>query len=585
MSHSVQSRILLTIAFTCAFAAGSLCGCSLSRSKVPFTGALSQSVPLAALGPEARDGILTGASSTAWFSFNPGRAKIKKNAEGRGSRGAVEVLVRNEGQDAVTISLGLVSSSDLDNRGALRDRLAARNLSTVTRVTGDLRIRMLLPDSGPDADVCGFALSLTGKETSRVSIVSASIEKAETGWQRSASSLWTGFTSEGGRIDCDSNRETAVQLVPNSLLSINLGPTAGKDESEQLGSVLRQNRVSFVAGNMKLGFRKSPAPGNTFIPSFMVRNLPVSVVPSGIFDSLSGLRVTYDKAFAVNDASNPSSPILADPSMIIEWPVSAWRRSDREVFAWDRFPSIIIFDTANYAVQDKMFKRLAFFVEKQGYRGKLLSDAEMTDLHGYNAHDYRAESLAAFFAEAKKSGFPLNPDELDLEAILAAEGIIRKDGSSWAAGAGAVISISRESESYLRYLFMAHEGFHGIYFVDPDFRAEVSSVYKSMDPRAIKYLETYFTIVDGLGYDVSDSYLMENEFMAYMMQQPEDRVAAYFTGNISERFVRYKGDPKLNEYIQSTKASEFVRAAQELNAYSFGRWGIAGGRIGLYFFD
>ena len=317
----------------------------------------------------------------------------------------------------------------------------------------------------------------------------------------------------------------------------------------------------------------------------MVPKLPVSVIPSDGYNTLSGLRVTYGKNLAVNDAANSSSPILADPSMIIEWPVSSWRRSDREVFAWDHFPSVIIFDTANYAVQDKLFKRLAFFVEKQGYRGKFLTDAEMADLHGYNAHDYRAESLAAFFAEAKKISFPLNSDEVDLESILLAEGIIRKEGSSYVAGAGAVISISRESESYLRYLFMAHEGFHGIYFVDPDFRAEVSSVYKSMDPRAIKYLETYFTIVDGLGYDITDSYLMENEFMAYLMQQPEDRIEKYFTENISERFLRYKGDQKLDEYIESTGASEFVRAAHELNDYAFGRWGIAGGRIGLYFFN
>jgi len=585
MSHFIQSRILLTVVFACAFASSSLCGCSLPRSKVPFTGASSQSVALNALSAEAREGILTGQFSTAWFSFNPARAKIKQNAKSRGSRGAIEVVVRNPGQDAVAVSLGLVSSRDIDGRGMLKDRLAARNLSIVSRVNGELRVRMLIPESGPNADICGFALSLTGNKTSRVSVVSASIEKAETGWQRTASSFWAGFTSEGGSIDCTSPRSTAVRLVSDSLLSLSLGPAEENGGSEKLGSILRQNRISFVAGNMKLGFRKSPAPANTYVPSFMVQNLPVSVVPADGSDSLTGLRVTYGKPFAVNDAANPSSPILADPSMIIEWPVAAWRASDREVFSWDRFPSIIIFDTANYAAQDKIFKRLAFFVEKKGYRGKLLSDAELVSLHGYNAHDYRAESLAAFFTEAKKTSFPLNADELDLEAILAAEGIIRKDGSSWAAGAGAVISISRESESYLRYMFMAHEGFHGIYFVDPDFRAEVSSVYKSMDPRAIKYLQTYFTIVDGLGYDVSDSYLMENEFMAYLMQQPEDRVSTYFTENISERFLRYKGDPKLDEYIQSTKASEFVRAAQELNAYVFGRWGIAGGRIGLYFFN
>ena len=49
---------------------------------------------------------------------------------------------------------------------------------------------------------------------------------------------------------------------------------------------------------------------------------------------------------------------------------------------------MLIFDTASYAVQARFFRRLAFYVEKQGYRGRLLTDAELGSRRGYNAHDY-----------------------------------------------------------------------------------------------------------------------------------------------------------------------------------------------------
>jgi len=110
----------------------------------------------------------------------------------------------------------------------------------------------------------------------------------------------------------------------------------------------------------------------------------------------------------------------------------------------------------------------------------------------------------------------------------------------------------------------------------------MSRVYRAMDPRAVKFLETYFTVVDSLGYDTGDPYLMENELMAYLLQQPLDRVSAYFTGVISERYLRHGGDPALADYIADTDAREFVRAAGLLNDYAFSRWGLAGGRVGLY---
>jgi len=156
-------------------------------------------------------------------------------------------------------------------------------------------------------------------------------------------------------------------------------------------------------------------------------------------------------------------PLKADPAFVIYLPKEKWRNKSYEVFRWDRFPSLLIFDFADYAAQDKMFKRLAFFVEKAGFRGRLASDSEIKELHAWNAHDYRAQDLAAFFDAAKKSNFPLSAEEKQLEKILLGEKIIRESSGGVTAGYGGIISISRESADYLRYRFITHEGFHGIF--------------------------------------------------------------------------------------------------------------------------
>ncbi len=86
----------------------------------------------------------------------------------------------------------------------------------------------------------------------------------------------------------------------------------------------------------------------------------------------------------------PDAPIPADPGTILTWDRSQWRRPDFELFSWDRYPGVLIFDTASYNVQDDLFNRLAFFVEKAGHVGTIPSPASLAGLHGYNAHDYQA---------------------------------------------------------------------------------------------------------------------------------------------------------------------------------------------------
>jgi len=540
--------------------------CGVAQSSVPFTSAGGHTLALRALNPAAKEGLLEGADTTAWFSFRSDKAAPLR---------AVEVDVRIEAGSPVTLSLAPVFTTDLTSFGTLSGDLAPRSLSVVHNATGEVRLRMMLSAG----EITGFALRAAGTDASRVRIVSASLAAPETGWQKEASSFWCGFGPEGGTLDAASPSAAAV-IPADSLVTLSFAASDGLP-----GTVERQMRTVFAFKDRAFVFRQAPAPYATSIPSLFVPGLPGEISLARGGGNLAGLRVVRDRTLPVADPSDPRSPIHADPHMVIEWPLEAWRSKDREIFAWDRFPSILIFDTADYAVQDRFFKRLAFFVEKQGYKGRLWTDAELSGLHAYNAHDYRAENLAAFFELARTEQFTLNAEETELRDILVAEGILRRQGVVYEAGAGAVLSISRQSVSYLRYLFIAHEGYHGLYFIDPDFRAKVETVYRSMDPKAIAFLETYFTVVDSLGYDTSDQYLMENEFMAYLMQQPVEKVAPYFTLNLSERFLRYGGKKSLTDYIAATNAAEFTRAAEELNAYVFGRWGIAGGRTGLFFLD
>lgn len=279
------------------------------------------------------------------------------------------------------------------------------------------------------------------------------------------------------------------------------------------------------------------------------------------------------------DMKNVISPIKCDPGLVIGWSRNKWRGNDYELYEWDRFPGILFFDISTYDVQDDFFRRLAFFVEKSGYKGRLLSDAELKGKHGYNAHDYKAYDLARFFDKASKENFELNPRELLLRQILAENGVIEilSDGSV-AEGRGAVISISQESPDYLRRTFVAHEGWHGIFFEDDDFRNAVASIYYTMDQKSLAYLRRYFQITPSLNYDVNDDYLMKNEFMAYMLQRPLTEICRYYVDMASRNHsqVYAKADA---DYIIATNASGFESAADLLDQYVEDRWNLNAGRV------
>ncbi|MDR2537001.1 MAG: LysM peptidoglycan-binding domain-containing protein, partial [Treponema sp.] len=273
----------------------------------------------------------------------------------------------------------------------------------------------------------------------------------------------------------------------------------------------------------------------------------------------------------------PARPILANPDTILAYSQSRWRDSRFEVFQWQDMASIfdapiLIFDTASYRIQSRFLKRLAFFVERSGVRGQLLTDRQLAHRLDWYAHDYQAEDLAAFFNAAASTRFSLSAEELELRDILLDAGIIRNSQNNrFIAGAGAMISISRESSNELRSRFMVHEGFHGLFFLDKDFRTFSYRRYENLNPQAKRYLLAYFSY---LGYDTSYQFLVVNEFMAYVLQQSLTANSDFFGGNVLNA---------INNRIQVTSLPEILAAFQAeavaFSAYVGQRWSLAAGRL------
>ena len=287
-----------------------------------------------------------------------------------------------------------------------------------------------------------------------------------------------------------------------------------------------------------------------------------------------------EKKLITRDGVRTLLPLRTDLELILSGRRDNWRCADYELYEWDRFPHVLFFDFRNYAVQSDFFLRLSFFTEKAGFRGRLLRDEELEGKHSYNAHDYSASSLARFFTEAARLHFPLNEKERLFRDILTENAVIIPDGSTFKAGDGAVISIAQESQRWLRRSFLAHESWHSVFFINEDFRNAVSAVYYTIDEQSRAFMQGYWASQPSLSYDTNDEFLMKNEFMAYLMQQPLSRTAAYFV-QIAGRASVMAAIPDLCRYVKQTEGKSFEDAARAIENYAYDNWGLVAGRVSL----
>ncbi len=287
-----------------------------------------------------------------------------------------------------------------------------------------------------------------------------------------------------------------------------------------------------------------------------------------------GLRLEWIGPLNDRDDALPAAR-PADLGTILRFRPDEWRQPDFELFSWTLYPEILILDSASYEVQSRFFRRLAFFVEKAGYRGTLLTDEELARRHGYNAHNYNGRGLADFYNAADRTGFALNAEEEILRDIALAHGIIRESSAGYAAGVGGILGVSQESLVIptLRDLLISHEAYHGVYYVEPGFVAAVDRIWESLNDTQRRY---WYLLLSGYQYDIADEYLVRNEFHAYLLQQPVASAGWYFETRMAERIARWHPGEAgwLDRYLAQYRGSH-RRQAAEVQAALFSITGLA----------
>jgi hypothetical protein len=379
-----------------------------------------------------------------------------------------------------------------------------------------------------------------------------------------------------------------VFALPGAPHSLVIDPPAAFRPSAPVSLSFRGAPVEarIHAGENRFVFLPGPSSSSRSLPPALLGEGPYpAAVSAGSGGILPGTAFLVESADIPPQPAEPGDPIPLDPGLILAYPQAAWREARYEVFRWPAFPRILIVDTADYAVQERLFKRLAFFVEKRDFRGRLVSDGELAGLHGWNAHDYRDEDLARFFETAQQEDFPLSDEERELLDILLRNGIaVRTPSGAIQSGEGAVLSISRESPEALRNRFLVHEGFHGIFFMDEEFREFSRRRWENLDGGAKGVFRSY---LDFQRYDLADPYLVVNEFMAYCLQQPVSQAGPYFGETMPRQILTSPWRGSVLPPSEKSPAGErwpslarlFTQEAEAFSAYVSRRWGFAAGRV------
>lgn len=515
------------------------------------------------------------------FSFTDAQKQALQDYVAQNKDAAVQITIAVKKQkQAGQSGIGFLYADDFGSFGLKTDRASHPQISADFSQFAKLTFSVAFCVNKDYPLPAGFYV----KSAASYKVIAAKIVRAQVGFDfRDAVPLFA-FAPNGGKIE-QPYFKTDFTGVP---MSLNATQTA-QSLLPELEIHFRQTDaehntapVKLTVGGERLTIR--PSGDGVAIPCAALKSpfAQASIDENEVKVASLLVRASDPEGLAFKDGTRfVTKPVRTDPGLIIGWNKSAWRGNDYELFEWDRFPGVLFFDTLDYAVQNDFFRRLAYFVEKAGYRGTLLSDDFLADKHGYNAHDYRAESLADFFEAARQTRFPLNQKERLLFDILVQNGVLvlQADGSI-GAGQGAVISISQQSSLDLRRQFVAHEGWHGLFFIDDDFRNAVASVYYTLDPQTLSYLKRYFQVTPSLNYDIHDDYLMKNEFMAYMLERPVSAIAGYFVSKAKAPHSQERVKD-LADYIIQTNAAGFTSASTLLEEYVSDRWNLAAGRVWL----
>ncbi len=237
---------------------------------------------------------------------------------------------------------------------------------------------------------------------------------------------------------------------------------------------------------------------------------------------------------------------------------------DGDVFRWSAYPSAVVLVFKSNAVQAQYLKRLAFFVEKKGTRGSLLTQAALQARKGWGAHDYKADDLARFFEAARLQNVTLTLKEYALKKLLLDLGILQYKEprsaetdiarSAVTHAVGTISTISRSYSQALQKTLLTHELLHAWFFTDARLRDVVNEQWVQSSPALKKAWKAFLA---RKGYDSNFEYLVQNEFFAYLLQNSKDSLAR----SVNSWFAYAKVETR-RAFLQ-----EMTSVAEKLEAY------------------
>ncbi len=309
----------------------------------------------------------------------------------------------------------------------------------------------------------------------------------------------------------------------------------------------------------------------------------IGFVPADItvqqFETGLDMVETLEMKEIVSDGNAPMTPLPADFKQILENDPAQWRYPDWEIYRWESFPGIFIIDFQNFNIQSHMLKRLSYFVEKRGYTGKIHSFQRLSGKSDWNAHNYKAKDLAAFFTEADDSRALLTTAEIYLRELLLANGVIERNGTGYTGGEDkGIVSVSQESLPHVRTLLLTHEGYHGLFYAAPGLKELVYDLWDKLIPEAQEMWVEYLRTADAWNYDYKNGYLLRNEMLGYMMQQKD--FAEYFDNMMFPRLLKRSPD-KAELFQQNHDAAReaFLDMALKITIFLQNNYNLSPGNL------
>ncbi len=189
------------------------------------------------------------------------------------------------------------------------------------------------------------------------------------------------------------------------------------------------------------------------------------------------------------------------------------------------------FDYTRALNQGKALDRIAVFIEKEGYKGRILTEGQMEVFYDkehkiviYDGHDYQLPKIAEFFNLARQNDIELNQDEERLLEVLELLEILKDDPNQGYIGDEEAVIISLSQESTQREAILKHEVGHALYFSSPVYREKVKEMYARLTEGEKEFVKTFLAFK---GYDIeADEELLLTEYAAYF--QDGQTLATHF---------------------------------------------------------